>query len=324
LQLPFPLPRGERESCGDSSRPRSGSSLLPLSDVDGNGEVALPILPSASIQIIEPLPPSQEECPLLDVHPIHAPLRAWRDFFIHIATIVVGLCIAVGIQQTVEFFHHRHQLTELRQALRLEREVNYKTLTENTTSWRWGTAELQNNLLVFQYLLQHPGAPQEELPGVLLWATSPFAFVSAAWDAAHQSGLVALLTREEIEANSFLYSILKQINDIQLKSALAVEDAERYDLVDANPSHLSPAEINTEIQLTHAALAADYLRGISLLDLVGAFHDFPATITSKELRQMRHAPPQPTSASPNPARALTMERMKAAGYVDSKPLTEIK
>jgi hypothetical protein len=32
-----------------------------------------------------------------------------------------------------------------------------------------------------------------------------------------------------------------------------------------------------DIQLTQAALAADYLRGISLLDLEGAFPDFPAT-----------------------------------------------
>ena len=169
-----------------------------------------------------------------------------------------------------------------------------------------GIAELQNNLLVFQYLQQHPGTPQEKLPGVLLWWTAPFEFTSAAWDAAHQSGLVTLLSREEIEANSFLYFILKNLNDIQLKSAFAVEDAERYDLIDADPSHLSPAEIAAEIQLTQAALAAD----------------FPATLMSKELRQMRHAPLQPTSAAPNPARALTMERLEAAGYVDKKPPTE--
>ena len=185
-----------------------------------------------------------------------------------------------------------------------------------------GIAELQNNLLVFQYLQQHPGTPQEKLPGVLLWWTAPFEFTSAVWDAAHQSGLVTLLSREEIEANSFLYFILKNLNDIQLKSAFAVEDAERYDLIDADPSHLSPAEIAAEIQLTQAALAADFLRGISLLNLTEAFADFPATLMSKELRQMRHAPLQPTSAAPNPARALTMERLEAAGYVDKKPPTE--
>jgi hypothetical protein len=266
----------------------------------------------------ESSPPPQEK-PLLDVHPIHAPVRAWRDFFIHIATIVVGLCIAVGIQQTIEFFHNRHQRAEMRQALRLERQGNYETLAANTVAWRWGTAELENNLLVFQYLQQHPGTAQEKLPGVLLWATSNYEFSSAAWDAIQQSGSVTLLPREEIEANSTLHSILKKVNDVQFESARAIEEAERYDLSDADPSHLSPAQVDTEIQLTQAALTMVYLRGALLRNLQAAFPDFPATLTAQELRKIRHAPPQPTTELLAPARAITMERLKAAGYVDSKP-----
>jgi hypothetical protein len=46
---------------------------------------------------------------MLDMHPPHQSIHTWRDFFIHIATIVVGLCIAVGLEQTVEFFHHRNK-----------------------------------------------------------------------------------------------------------------------------------------------------------------------------------------------------------------------
>jgi hypothetical protein len=267
--------------------------------------------------MIESAPPPQEK-PLLDVHPVHAPVRAWRDFFIHIATIVVGLCIAVGIQQTVEFVHNHYQRAEMQQALRLEREDNYKTFSANTVAWRWGIAELENNLLVFRYLQQHPGTPQENLPGVLLWATSNFSFGSAAWDAVHQSGLVALLAREEIEANSALYAILKKVNDVQFEAARALEDAERYNLSDSDPSHLTPAQVETEIQLTETALTAAFLRGALLRNLQDAFPDFPPTLTSSELRQIRHAPPQPTSEILAPARALTIERLKAAGYVDPK------
>jgi hypothetical protein len=255
---------------------------------------------------------------MLDVHSIHAPVRAWRDFLIHIAIIVVGLCIAVGIQQTVEFFHHRYQLAEMRQVLRLEREGNYEILTANTTAWRWGIAELQNNLQVFEYLQQHLGTPQEKLPGILLWRTNNYEFSSAAWDAAHQSGLVTLLPREEIEANSALYYILKKVNDIQFESARAIEEAERYDLSDADPSHLSPAQIATEIQLTQAALSVVYLRGVLMLNLQEAFKDFPTTLTRDELYRIRHIPQPPTSELLAPARALTMERLKAAGYVDPR------
>jgi hypothetical protein len=266
--------------------------------------------PSASIQ-------QEPSCPMLDVHSTHAPVRAWRDFFIHIAIIVVGLCIAVGIQQTVEIIQHHYQRAEMGRALRLERESNHKIFTANTDAWRWGIAELQNNLLVFQYLREHPGTSQEKLPGVLLWKTNNFEFSSAAWDAIHQSGLVALLPREEIEENSGAYSFLKKLNDVQFESARAIQEAERYNLSDADPSHLSPAQVDTEIQLTQAALTSVFLRGVLLQNLQQAFPDFPATLTAQELLEIRHAP-QPDTELLAPARALTMDRMKAAGYVDSK------
>lgn len=44
---------------------------------------------------------------MLDVHPAHHPANSWKEFFIHIATIVLGLLIAVGLEQTVEYFRHR-------------------------------------------------------------------------------------------------------------------------------------------------------------------------------------------------------------------------
>jgi hypothetical protein len=31
-------------------------------------------------------------------------VRTWKDFFIHIAAIAVGLLIAIGLEQTVEYF----------------------------------------------------------------------------------------------------------------------------------------------------------------------------------------------------------------------------
>ncbi len=45
---------------------------------------------------------------MLDVHPPHEAAHTWKDFFIHVGTICVGLLIAIGLEQTVEFFHHRH------------------------------------------------------------------------------------------------------------------------------------------------------------------------------------------------------------------------
>ncbi len=70
---------------------------------------------------------------MLDVHPPHGPTHTWKDFFIHIATIVCGLIIAVGIEQTVEHFHHLHQLHRLEEALDQEIEQNLKSVGKDIT-----------------------------------------------------------------------------------------------------------------------------------------------------------------------------------------------
>jgi hypothetical protein len=61
---------------------------------------------------------------MLDVHAAHEDIRSWRGFLIHIAAIVIGLLIAVGLEQSVEFFHHRHQREQLVAALQRDGEAN--------------------------------------------------------------------------------------------------------------------------------------------------------------------------------------------------------
>jgi hypothetical protein len=70
---------------------------------------------------------------MLEVHPPERTPHTWRDFFIHIATIVVGLVIAVGLEQTVEAIHHRHERSELRETLHRESEQILKD-SRNTSA----------------------------------------------------------------------------------------------------------------------------------------------------------------------------------------------
>jgi hypothetical protein len=144
-------------------------------------------------------------------------------------------------------------------------------------------------------------------------------FQSAVWDAAHQSGAIALLPREEIESDGVLYYFFDKVNDQNFEVARTLLAAERFDFSDSDPSHLSPEQIAAEIELTHAVLTAQFIGGSLLHNLVDTFPDFPPTITRAELHKMRHEPDQQTKALLAPVRALTMERMKAAGYIDPEP-----
>ena len=61
---------------------------------------------------------TNEEEPMIEVHAPHESVHTWKDILIHIGIITVGLLLAIGLEQTVEFFHHRHQVAETREALK--------------------------------------------------------------------------------------------------------------------------------------------------------------------------------------------------------------
>jgi hypothetical protein len=66
---------------------------------------------------------------MLDVHAVHSPVHTWRDFLVHIATITIGLLIAIALEQCVESLHHLHQRRQLQDDLLEEAKRNRDILT---------------------------------------------------------------------------------------------------------------------------------------------------------------------------------------------------
>ena len=155
--------------------------------------------------------PAEESTPMLDVHPAHHAASTWKEFFIHIATIVMGLLIAVGLEQMVEHLHQARELAETRQALREEREANRKIAERRYDDWRLGVAAAHNNEMVLEYAKTHPLAPPESYPGVLIWQYSRFQFKRAAWESAQLTVVISLMPREEAESDRDLYSYFDHI-----------------------------------------------------------------------------------------------------------------
>ncbi len=92
-------------------------------------EPETPQLPADSLLATNPTTTEVSSTPensasMLDVHAPHETIHTWRNFLTHIAAIVVGLLIAVGLEQTVEFLHHRHQREQLASALQRDGEAN--------------------------------------------------------------------------------------------------------------------------------------------------------------------------------------------------------
>jgi len=249
---------------------------------------------------------------MLDVHPPHSPTHTWKDFFIHIATIVVGLLIAVGLEQIVERVHQRYELRDTREELAHEFEANRENIKADEVKWLSTTAQLQNDLLVLQYIRQHPGTAQTELPGDLRWVQLPFQWDHAVWDAAQQNGVVRLMPLKEANSNQEFYTIMATMAEQSLHDWDAINDAHRFDLVDPDPTHLSPQKLDDVIQLTATALEKHIQFGYSFGRYAQEFPDVPHTITWTSLSQFR---PEPINLDPKgmaAAHQRTTDRLKAA------------
>jgi hypothetical protein len=85
-------------------------------------------------------------------------------------------------------------------------------------------------------------------------------------------------------------------------------------LTDNRLSHLSPAQIGEITTLTQIALTKHWLEGVALENTARKFKDFPPSITSDELSQVRNRK-NVAEGMKDPSFALTISRMKAAGYV---------
>jgi hypothetical protein len=208
--------------------------------------------------------------------------------------------------------HQHHELTETREALEQEQLANEALWAANERDWRRTYVELQNNLMVLQYIRQHPGARQAELPGELQWSQLPFEWKHAAWNAAQQRGVVQRMRPEESNAYELYYAQMSGMSQQSLSTWDAVNEAHQFDFIDPDPTHLSGARLDRVIELTTAAMVRQLTYGYSF----GLFaHDFPQrphTITWETIEKLR---PMPSDLDPDglaAAHEKTMARLKAA------------
>src|SRR5215469_17554636 len=53
----------------------------------------------------------------MEIHAPHHPIQSWRDIVLHLAIVTVGILIALGLEQTVEWYHHRQLAAEARETI---------------------------------------------------------------------------------------------------------------------------------------------------------------------------------------------------------------
>jgi hypothetical protein len=223
-----------------------------------------------------------EEMPVLDVHPAHHAANSWKEFIVHIATIVLGLLIAVGLEQTVEYVQHRREVAETRKALEVERKINVNLFVAEAEEFRRYVPILKKNLAILAYLREHPHAPASQWPGEFNLFNTTYTYVDSAWHNAVENHVVAYMPALEVENDTVLYFRLHQLTDAQQSAADKIQEWQQLRMYAPDASTWSPAQIDHQIELMSSILKDYRSQAIGQANFANRHHDFQGSLTTAD------------------------------------------
>lgn len=145
---------------------------------------------------------------MLDVHAPHESVHSWKSFFIHIAIITIGLLIALCLEKTVEFFHHRHQAREGLELLLREVNENRDILDVNAKLNEWAERQHRADLGVLQRLRAGTLRPRDQL----IFIRPYNHLVDSAWKIVHESDAAPYIPYDLLALYGTLYDTQQYVN----------------------------------------------------------------------------------------------------------------
>ncbi|HZE13045.1 MAG TPA: hypothetical protein VE086_04745 [Chthoniobacterales bacterium] len=134
--------------------------------------------------------------------------RHWRDFFVQIAAIAIGLLLALALDRVVGYFHERHQLAQARRDLKLEIEQNRRVWAQNVAEVERIQKQLEADLNLIQELQS-----KSPVTGKLVYSVRFYATIDGPWQAVRQNGSLSLMPNDELQTFAWFHGILTSIMD---------------------------------------------------------------------------------------------------------------
>jgi hypothetical protein len=214
----------------------------------------MPPEPSDSLQVAVPhdtktQPTPEVSAAMLDVHAPNRTVHTWKDFLIHIAAITIGLLIALGLEATVEWFHHRHQARQALELLRQELDQNRNVLKADMAEGDRMERNHREALAVLHRLRTGSLRPEDHL----VFVRSYNFLRSSAWKVVHESGAAAYIPYDVMERYGVMYETQQNINEaatavyVDLQKATSILNTEQ-----PNPNRAEEDRIQREVEIADA------------------------------------------------------------------------
>ena len=188
---------------------------------------------------------------MLDVHPPEHGIHGIRDFLLHLLTITVGLLIAIGLEQSVEAIHHRHQRQEAEETIRRELLENRETLTRARDVM---TTEQKNLVMILDFLQARLQNKEVNAAGLNL-QFSEGALQDAAWRTANTTGVTTYMDYKQVQKFSVAYKEQAQFEEMEQRALLEYLQLDSFVIKGFDPKNVTTDDMKAAIPIVRTAIA---------------------------------------------------------------------
>jgi len=139
----------------------------------------------------------------MEIHAPHHPIMSLREFMVHLLTVTVGILIALGLEQSVETYHHHRLAAEARENMLIEVRDNQKELDKHLADLGKLQQDREHGIGLVDRLLAHKHLGSEEVVLNFSGAT----LNSASWTTASTVGAMAYMEYGEVKRFAEVYKL---------------------------------------------------------------------------------------------------------------------
>jgi hypothetical protein len=157
-----------------------------------------------------------EVAPVIDVHPPNEPIHGWRDFFIHLTTITIGLLIALSLEGCVEWQHHRHLVHVAEASLHNEIQQNSHDVHESIELLHKQQQALVQDVTVLKYIIKNQKAPAD---GAIAINFNIRSLNNVSWKTAQSTGALSYIPYATAQEYADIYNTQDELEVAEQQAA---------------------------------------------------------------------------------------------------------
>jgi len=149
---------------------------------------------------------------MVDIHPPQGPIHSFKEFFLHLLTVILGILIALSLEGLIEWRHHRSLAEEARSNLTVEVRENRQLLTGGLAAAPAAEERLKATIETIEaYRKNH----RDDRTSKLDWSFGLFPLSATAWSTAASTGALGYMDYSEVKAYTRAYVLQEEFLTMQ-------------------------------------------------------------------------------------------------------------